>query len=90
MIARLGGDEFAALVTNVHGHSDLEEVAARLQRCFEETFAIDGYEIRGSVSMGFALFPEDGSHKDSLLSAADAAMYVDKKIKKEARQNVAR
>jgi GGDEF domain-containing protein len=40
--------------------------------------------------MGFALFPEDGSHKDSLLSAADAAMYVDKKIKKEARQNVAR
>jgi GGDEF domain-containing protein len=35
--------------------------------------------------VGLALYPEDGATKDSLLSAADAAMYVEKNIKKETR-----
>lgn len=88
MLARLGGDEFAVLVTNIRGQSDVEDVAQRLERCFREPFAIDGYTIHGSCSVGSALFPEDGADKDSLLSTADAAMYVNKKIKKEAGQNV--
>jgi GGDEF domain-containing protein len=33
--------------------------------------------------VGFAIYPEDGATKDSLLSAADAAMYVAKKFKRE-------
>jgi diguanylate cyclase (GGDEF)-like protein len=82
-LARLGGDEFAVVVANVHSLNDVEEVSRRLDRCFHEPFAIDGSMISGSVSMGAALYPEDGSTKDSLLNAADAAMYVSKKIKKE-------
>jgi diguanylate cyclase (GGDEF)-like protein len=90
LLARLGGDEFAVLVTNVRGQSDVQDVAQRLERCFREPFALDGYEIPGSVSVGSALFPEDGSDKDTLLSTADAAMYVCKKIKKENGQIVRR
>jgi diguanylate cyclase (GGDEF)-like protein len=90
MLARLGGDEFAVLVTNVCSRADVQDVAQRLMRCFHEAFAIDGYTISGSVSVGSALFPEDGSDKDSLLSTADAAMYVNKKIKKETGQSVRR
>jgi diguanylate cyclase (GGDEF)-like protein len=88
LLARLGGDEFAVLVSNVRIQSDVRDVAQRLERCFQDPFAIDGYSIRGSVSVGSALFPEDGSDKDSLLSTADAAMYVNKKIKKETGQSV--
>jgi diguanylate cyclase (GGDEF)-like protein len=90
MLARLGGDEFAVLLPNVRGPNDVEEVASRLQRCFADPLPVDGYMLRGSVSIGTALYPDDGSTKDSLLSAADAAMYVEKKIKKESGQSLHR
>jgi diguanylate cyclase (GGDEF)-like protein len=83
MLARLGGDEFAVLVPNVRSRSDIEEVALRLERCFRDPFALEGCMLDGSASVGIALFPEDGTSKDSLLMAADAAMYVTKNIKKE-------
>ena len=82
MLARLGGDEFAALVPVVRSRSALEEVAQRLERCFDAPFAVEGYILRGGASVGIALFPEDGTSADSLLSAADAAMYVNKHTKR--------
>jgi len=78
MLARLGGDEFAALVPMVRNRSDVAEIASRLEHCFQEPFVLDGYSISGTASVGLALFPEDGASTDSLLSAADAAMYVAK------------
>jgi len=82
MLARLGGDEFAALVPLVRNRSEVAEIAGRLERCFDEPFVLDGYSISGSASVGVAIYPEDGSGKDSLLSAADAAMYVAKNTRR--------
>ena len=39
--------------------------------------------LHGSASVGIALYPEDGATKDSLLSAADAAMYAAKNAKRQ-------
>lgn len=89
LLARLGGDEFAVLVPQMRCRADVEEVASRLERCFHDPFVLDGYSLDGSASVGVALFPEDGSTKDTLLSAADAAMYVGKNIKKESREKIA-
>jgi len=77
-LARLGGDEFAALVRDVRNRSDVEEIAARLESCFENPFLGDGYVLRGSASVGVALYPEDATSADSLMHSADAAMYVAK------------
>lgn len=88
MLARLGGDEFAALVQNARSRSDVEEVAARLARCFNDPFELGSCTLSGSASVGIALFPEDGATKDSLLCAADAAMYVAKNMAKEARSDL--
>lgn len=82
MLARLGGDEFAALVPVVRSRSALEEIAQRLERSFDAPFAVEGYVLRGGASVGVALFPDDGTSSDSLLSAADAAMYVAKHTKR--------
>lgn len=82
MLARLGGDEFAALAPTVRSRADVEDVAHRLERCFDEPFPIDGIELRGSASVGIALYPEDGKTRDSLLSAADAMMYIAKNARK--------
>jgi len=78
ILGRLGGDEFAALVSVVRGRTDVEEIAQRLERCFDAPFAMEGYVLRGSASVGFALYPTDGTTSDGLLKAADAAMYVAK------------
>lgn len=78
LLGRLGGDEFAAVVPSAPSREDVEEIANRLQRCFDEPFRIKGHLLRGSASIGIALYPEDGSTRDSLLTSADAAMYVQK------------
>ncbi|HEX4320199.1 MAG TPA: GGDEF domain-containing protein [Acidobacteriaceae bacterium] len=78
LLARLGGDEFAVLVPSVRSRADVKDVATRLERCFDDTFAVEGYVLQGSASFGIAVYPEDGSTKDSMLTAADAAMYVGK------------
>jgi|HubBroStandDraft_5_1064220.scaffolds.fasta_scaffold02980_4 diguanylate cyclase (GGDEF)-like protein len=82
MLARLGGDEFGVLVRMVRTRTDLEEIAHRLEHCFASPFAIEGYQLRGAASLGVAIYPEDGESKDTLLSAADAAMYVAKHTRK--------
>jgi len=83
MLSRLGGDEFAALVSTVRSRADVEEIALRMERCFDDPYAVEGYILHGSASVGFAIYPEDGATRDSLLSTADAAMYVAKRMKQQ-------
>jgi diguanylate cyclase (GGDEF)-like protein len=89
MLARLGGDEFAALVALHHGRSDLDTIVARLEHCFDDPYVVGGYTLHGEASIGVAIYPEDGATTDSLLSAADAAMYEAKHSKRQAEENQA-
>jgi len=82
MLARLGGDEFAVLVPVVQNRSDVEEIALRLKRCFRDPFGVEGYIVRGSASVGVALYPADATTRDGLLTAADSAMYAEKHKRK--------
>lgn len=82
LLARLGGDEFAALVTSVRNREEVDEIARRLERCFDDPFHIDSCVLQGAASVGFAVYPEDGITRDSVLNAADAAMYVAKYSKR--------
>jgi diguanylate cyclase (GGDEF)-like protein len=83
MLARIGGDEFAVVLPRVHNRAEVVEIALRLERCLDEPFAAEGCVVKGSASVGLALYPEDGATKDSLLSVADSAMYVNKNIRRE-------
>ena len=83
MLARLGGDEFAVLLPQVRSRAKVEEIAHRLERCFDEPFACGEHNLLGSASIGIALYPEDGATKDDLLNTADAAMYTIKNTKHE-------
>ena len=85
MLARIGGDEFVALTPVLHVREDAEEIAHRLKHCFDEPFEIEGAVIRGSASVGLAVYPEDGSSKEALQRAADTAMYAGKQERRSAR-----
>jgi diguanylate cyclase (GGDEF)-like protein len=78
VLARIGGDEFVALVPDARCRADVEEIAQRIERCFDDPFHIEGNTVRGATSTGVALYPEDGTTKDALLNAADATMYAAK------------
>jgi len=84
LLARLGGDEFAVLLPMVRNRTRIEEIALRLEHCFKEPFNVEGNVLEGSASFGYSMYPEDGATKESLLSAADAAMYLAKNLRKEA------
>jgi diguanylate cyclase (GGDEF)-like protein len=78
ILARVGGDEFAALVPEIRNRGEAEEIARRLEHSLDEPLVVQGIILRGSASVGIALYPENGTTKDRLMSAADAAMYVAK------------
>jgi diguanylate cyclase (GGDEF)-like protein len=86
MLARLGGDEFAVISSNVQNRAEVEEIALRLERCFDDPFAVEGHVLHGSASVGVALYPQDATTKDTLLNAADAAMYISKNKKRQRRE----
>jgi len=71
--ARFGGDEFA-LVLPETGPMPANLVAQRI--C--DSLVNDGREPKLSVSIGVAVYPDDGANVDSLLGAADAALYATK------------
>jgi diguanylate cyclase (GGDEF)-like protein len=83
MLARLGGDEFAALVPMVHSHAEVEEIARRLGNAFDDPFNLEEYVLRGSASVGIAVYPESGTTREGLLIAADSAMYEAKQTRKQ-------
>jgi diguanylate cyclase (GGDEF)-like protein len=68
--ARFGGDEFA-LVLPETGQGPANLAAGRI--C--DSLANDGGKPTLSVSIGVAIYPKDGRKLDSLLGAADAALY---------------
>lgn len=73
-VVRMGGDEFVLLLpgTNAQG---CECLAGKLQQALHQPYHIDGHELSISCSMGLALYPGDGRDIDTLIQAADAAMY---------------
>jgi diguanylate cyclase (GGDEF)-like protein len=83
MLARLGGDEFAVVLPTVRSRLEVESIANRLQRAFDEPFILGENNLQGSASVGFALYPDDGRNKDALLSTADAAMYMNKQANRD-------
>ncbi|MGQ0651314.1 MAG: sensor domain-containing protein [Betaproteobacteria bacterium] len=74
-VARLGGDEFAIILTGLTAPQDAGRVAQKLIACAAEPFSIEGRHVYTGMSVGIALFPEDGADTESLLKNADAAMY---------------
>lgn len=70
LAARFGGDEFALLLIDAEA-GRAEQIAARIERCVRN----DGIEPAISVSIGTAMYPDDGRTPQELLAAADRELY---------------
>lgn len=74
-ISRIGGNEFAILLESLPGIEQLQILIRNIRQALhEKAFELLGEKVHLSVSMGVALFPDDGSDAEQLIKAANAAM----------------
>ncbi|MFA6311135.1 MAG: EAL domain-containing protein [Sterolibacterium sp.] len=74
-VSRQGGDEFLILLSDLADADTIPPILAKLVKRLQETFWIDGHELSTSISVGVALYPDDGKDFHTLLKKADMAMY---------------
>lgn len=84
-IARLGGDEF--VIKFVYSNkNEIDILSDKISAAICETIIIDNNKINISVSIGIALYPEDGLDINSLFVKSDTSMYKAKYANKK--QNI--
>ena len=74
-VARFGGDEFTVLLPGAEDPEVVGRLASKLHEAVRRPIVLDGRELGLAVSIGAALFPQDGRDVETLLKNADAAMY---------------
>jgi len=75
LLGRRGGDELVALLVDVPRQEIAVETSRQLIDAISQPARVFGMDITVTASIGIAFFPHDGVDLDSLLNAADAAMY---------------
>jgi diguanylate cyclase (GGDEF)-like protein/PAS domain S-box-containing protein len=74
-VGRLGGDEFIVLLRGLPNTDKALTLADNLLNKFREPFVIDNRELILTLSIGIAIYPENGDCASDLLRNADTAMY---------------
>jgi diguanylate cyclase (GGDEF)-like protein/PAS domain S-box-containing protein len=74
-VARISGDEFAVLIDRVENSEEVVRFAQAIIRSLAKVIEIDDYKLFVTASVGISMFPQDAEDGESLLKAADAAMY---------------
>ena len=77
-LARLGGDEFALLLPECGPDAALERLVEKLLEAVTSSARETAPAHAVGASAGIARSPEDGYDPESLLAAADRALYVAK------------
>jgi diguanylate cyclase (GGDEF)-like protein/PAS domain S-box-containing protein len=76
-VARIGGDEFVILVEGVDCSGAIL-VAEKVRKAVSAAVMVQGRRTKVTVSVGIALYPDHGRTGNSLITAADHAMYLAK------------
>ena len=78
-VARMGGDEFIAVLGDIDGAGRAAEIARHLGHVAAAPIRWGTDEIGVTCSIGIALFPGHGEDAETLIRAADTAMYQAKR-----------
>ena len=83
VLARFGGDEFALLIPGLDSREQLDVISRCILQALRAPFNIMDEQIYLSASIGWTLFPIDGSDCEGLVRHADMAMYEAKEEGKD-------
>lgn len=78
IVARFGGDEFVMLVAEIDQLKDVIAIVEKILKIVSQPIKIESNMINVTMSMGIAIYAEDGMDIESLLKISDQAMYLAK------------
>lgn len=84
VVCRMGGDDFSVFLTDMTDRQDIARKAQDILDMFSEKLKKMDCETVTSVSIGIAVFPNDGKNFDVLFNNADKSLYYVKKNGKNA------
>jgi len=74
-LSRIGGDEFMLLLPHIRTRDNAAYIAQKILLSLKQPFNIEGHELYVGLSIGIAIYPEDGDSIETLIKHADIAMY---------------
>ena len=77
-VARIGGDEFAVVQTEFKDRQGAIDVATKIIAALSEPLRIGDHGVQIGVTIGIAIYPEDGTDALQLQQNADSALYAGK------------
>ena len=75
LLARLAGDEFTIFFPAIDSVEAIERIARRVVMAIAEPFELCSHSVDIGASIGVAISPEHGKSIETLMRAADIAMY---------------
>lgn len=84
-LSRWGGDEFVALLPDATQEQDIRRIAGRLMEAGRQAVMTERGEVRPTLSIGFAIYPDDADNAETLMTVADHTMFH---AKRNGRDNV--
>jgi diguanylate cyclase (GGDEF)-like protein/PAS domain S-box-containing protein len=73
-LSRMGGDEFPLIVCGAQPEA-AQRLAERLIAAMSRDIDYEGRKFQPGISVGIAIYPDDGTDSATLLRNADAALY---------------
>lgn len=77
-LARMGGDEYMIVLPDINEIEDIERVAQNVLSALQKPFDLEGLKHHITASVGISFYPLDGKDSETLIKAADSAMYYAK------------
>jgi len=74
-VARVGGDEFQVITPTGPQPATAEALAGRLMAAFDSNIDVGGFPLHVALTIGIAIFPQDGTDSAPLVANADAALF---------------
>ncbi len=74
-VSRMGGDEFAVLITSIQSADSVHDVVDKIRQAIEPPCELGECTLQVSISIGVALYPDDGESTQELIKYADNRMY---------------
>lgn len=82
IVARIGGDEFTVIIPHLNSPDIALKLASRILHNLNIPYQVGDNIFTNTVSIGIAIYPDNGLNAEKLLKNADIAMYKSKKLGK--------
>jgi diguanylate cyclase (GGDEF)-like protein/PAS domain S-box-containing protein len=83
-VSRRGGDEFVMLLSQAECVADAAVTAERVTAALVAPLRVADRDLQVTASIGISVYPDDAQEAETLINAADAAMYH---VKENGRSN---